>query len=153
MRQDRPRPILKIQAKCHLLLEERDITGKTCLEQHELFTIYNHRVNYDTAWWREIAEILRTDKSQIPPINRAQVNFHLQTSHSLTSVSIPQIICDILALEELGYVSHSVRKDVLSYISSETDFGALLAHQQCSDMRAGKFQPRKRKSFKGRNTL
>jgi len=94
-----------------------------------------YRVNYDTAWWREIAEILRTDKSQIPPINRAQ------------------IICDILALEELGYVSHNVRKDVLSYISSETDFGALLAHQQCSDMRAGKFQPRKRKSFKGRNTL
>jgi len=94
-----------------------------------------YRVNYDTAWWREIAEILRTDKSQIPPINRAQ------------------IICDVLALEELGYVSHSVRKDVLSYISSETDFGALLAHQQCSDMRAGKFQPRKRKSFKGRNTL
>merc|ERR1719400_825936 len=90
-----------------------------------------YRVNYDTAWWRQIAEILRTDKSQIPPINRAQ------------------IICDVLALEELGYVSHSVRKDVLSYISSETDFGALLAHQQCSDMRAGKFQPRKRKSFKG----
>ena len=74
MRLDRPGPILKIRAKCHLFLEERDITGKTCLEQPELFTIY--RVNYDTAWWREIAETLRTDKSQIPPINRAQVSYH-----------------------------------------------------------------------------
>ena len=32
-----------------------------------------HRVNYDTDWWREIAEILRTDTSKIDPMNRAQV--------------------------------------------------------------------------------
>ena len=30
-------------------------------------------MNYDTNWWREIAEILRTDTSKIDPMNRAQV--------------------------------------------------------------------------------
>ena len=32
-----------------------------------------YRVNYDTDWWREIAEILRTDTDKIDPMNRAQV--------------------------------------------------------------------------------
>ena len=31
------------------------------------------RVNYDKAWWREIAEVLRTDPEKIKPMNRAQV--------------------------------------------------------------------------------
>ena len=35
------------------------------------------RVNYDTDWWREIAEILRTDTDQIDPMNRAQVTLLL----------------------------------------------------------------------------
>ena len=35
------------------------------------------RVNYDTDWWREIAEILRTDTDQIDPMNRAQVTTFL----------------------------------------------------------------------------
>ena len=30
-----------------------------------------------------------------------------------------QIMCDVLALEELGYVSHALRKDVLSYLPTE----------------------------------
>ena len=51
----------------------------------------------------------------------------------------------MLALEELGYVSHNVRKDVLSYLPSEADFGPLLAHIECSDMVSGKFEPRLRK--------
>ena len=99
------------------------------------------RVNYDTDWWREIAEILRTDTDQIDPMNRAQV------TALLLAISFPpiQIICDVLALEELGYVSHNVRKDVLSYLPSEVDFGPLLAHQQCSDIVSGKFEPRLRK--------
>ena len=33
-----------------------------------------------------------------------------------------QIICDVLALEELGYVSRAVRKDVLSYLPTEVHF-------------------------------
>ena len=36
-----------------------------------------YRVNYDTDWWREIAEILRTDTDQIDPMNRAQVTLLL----------------------------------------------------------------------------
>ena len=36
-----------------------------------------YRVNYDTDWWREIAEILRTDTDQIDPMNRAQVTTFL----------------------------------------------------------------------------
>merc|ERR1719219_2676523 len=85
------------------------------------------RVNYEKKWWEEIAEVLRTDTQRIDPMNRAQ------------------IICDVLALEELGYVSHAVRKDVLSYLPTEVDFGPLLAHEECSDMVSGKFEPRLRK--------
>ena len=101
--------------------------------------IFLCRVNYDTEWWREIAEILRTDPDQIDPMNRAQV-----TLPAKSLPSPPQIICDVLALEELGYVSHNVRKDVLSYFPSEADFGPLLAHKECSDMLSGKFEPRLR---------
>ena len=66
------------------------------------------------------------------------------------SLLFSQIICDVLALEELGYVSHNVRKDVLSYLPSETAFGPLLAHQQCSDFLSAKFQPRSRRRHKRR---
>merc|ERR1712192_17603 len=82
------------------------------------------RVNYDKDWWQEIAEILRTNTQRIDQMNRAQ------------------IICDVLALEELGYVSHAVRKDVLSYLPTEVDFGPLLAYEECSAMLDRTFAPR-----------
>jgi len=88
------------------------------------------RVNYDKAWWREIAEVLRTDPEKIKPMNRAQV------------------ICDVLALEEIGYVSHSIRKDILAYLSAEVDFGPLLASEQCSGIVVGAFEPRRRRQKK-----
>jgi len=90
------------------------------------------RVNYDKDWWQEIAEILRTNTQRIDPMNRAQ------------------IICDVLALEELGFVSHAVRKDVLSYLPTEVDFGPLLAYEECSGMLDGTFAPRL-KRFSERN--
>jgi len=89
-----------------------------------------YRVNYDKAWWRGIAEVLRTDPEKIKPMNRAQV------------------ICDVLALEEVGYVSHSIRKDILAYLPAEVDFGPLLASEQCSGIVVGAFEPRRRRQKK-----
>ena len=43
-----------------------------------------------------------------------------------------QIICDVLALEKAGHMSLELREDVLSYLSEENDFGAILAFERCS---------------------
>ena len=72
-----------------------------------------YRVNYDEGSWLRIADALKLDKDLIHPLNRAQ------------------IICDVIALAETGYVSTEIRDNVLAYIDSETDFGPLYAAQQC----------------------
>ena len=72
-----------------------------------------YRVNYDQESWRRIADTLKLDKDLIHPLNRAQ------------------IICDVVALADTGYVSTEIRDDVLAYIDSETDFGPLYASTHC----------------------
>ena len=63
-----------------------------------------HRVNYDEDNWNRLAEVLKTNKDWIHPLNRAH------------------IICDVAALTETGHVSSAVSDNVLTYIESETEF-------------------------------
>ena len=72
-----------------------------------------YRVNYDDRNWRKLAEVLRTNKDWIHPLNRAQ------------------IICDVAALADIGYVSEDIKNDILSYFENETEFGPVHAYQQC----------------------
>ena len=71
------------------------------------------RVNYDEDNWNNLAEVLRTNKDWIHPLNRAQ------------------IICDVSALARVGYVNENIKNDVLSYFDNETEFGPIHAYQQC----------------------
>ena len=72
-----------------------------------------YRVNYNDRNWRKLAEVLRTNKDWIHPLNRAQ------------------IICDVAALADIGYVSEDIKNDILSYFENETEFGPVHAYQQC----------------------
>ena len=72
-----------------------------------------YRVNYDEDNWNSLAEMLKTNRDWIHPMNRAQ------------------IICDVSALTETGHVSSAVRDNILAYMESETEFGPTYAYQQC----------------------
>jgi len=73
-----------------------------------------YRVNYDDSNWQAIAEVLRTNRDLIHPMNRAQ------------------IICDVEALSITGHVSKAIRDDVLSYVDMETDYAPLQAFKRCT---------------------
>ena len=73
-----------------------------------------YRVNYDVSNWEAIAEVLRTNRDLIHPLNRAQ------------------IICDVQALAITGHVSEAVKDDVLSYVDMETDYAPLYALERCA---------------------
>jgi len=72
-----------------------------------------YRVNYDDSNWKAIAEVLRTNRDLIHPMNRAQ------------------IICDVMALSGTGHVSMEVMDDVLGYQDMETDYAPLYAFSRC----------------------
>ena len=73
-----------------------------------------YRVNYDEDNWNKIAEVLKTNRDWIHPLNRAQ------------------IICDVARLVESGHVTTAIRDNVLSYIDTETEFGPNYAYEQCA---------------------
>ena len=73
-----------------------------------------YRVNYDKNNWDAIADILKTNRDLIHPLNRAQ------------------IVCDVMALAETGHVSAEVKENILSYESLETDYAPLLAFERCN---------------------
>ena len=105
---------LLTKARFHSWLEASDISGDFLSTDSSPLP----RVNYDKDWWQEIAEVLRTETQRIDPMNRAQVFWNGPPMISCASL---QIICDVLTLEELGYVSHAARKDVLSYYATEVE--------------------------------
>ena len=105
---------LLTKARFHSWLEASDISGDFLSTDSSPLP----RVNYDKDWWQEIAEVLRTETQRIDPMNRAQVFWNGPPMISCASL---QIICDVLTLEELGYVSHATRKDVLSYFATEVE--------------------------------
>eukprot|EP00091_Calanus_sinicus_P005267 TRINITY_DN15695_c0_g1_i1.p1 TRINITY_DN15695_c0_g1~~TRINITY_DN15695_c0_g1_i1.p1 ORF type:complete len:397 (+),score=98.83 TRINITY_DN15695_c0_g1_i1:263-1453(+) len=73
-----------------------------------------YRVNYDDSNWKALAEVLRTNRDLIHPMNRAQ------------------IICDVMALSGTGHVTMEVKNDVLAYEDMETDYAPLLAFARCT---------------------
>jgi len=94
-----------------------DVTGLLSDETPFLVNIQGvgyYRVNYDQENWDKLAEVLKTNRDWIHPLNRAQ------------------IICDVAKLAETGHVTMETRDNVLSYIEMETDFGPNYAYQQCA---------------------
>ena len=59
-----------------------------------------YRVNYSNENWAALAAVLRTDPAAIHPLSRAQ------------------LICDAEALTRAGWLSESVRDDILSYVDN-----------------------------------
>ena len=72
-----------------------------------------YRVNYSPDIWADIAEVLLSNHEVIHPFNRAQ------------------IICDVISLEENGYLDKQTMDLVLQYYENETDFAPMRAYNQC----------------------
>jgi len=72
-----------------------------------------YRVNYPESNWRALAEVLRTNRDWIHPMNRAQ------------------IICDAAQLAEVGLVTSEVKEDILSYIELEEAYAPIAAFKRC----------------------
>eukprot|EP00091_Calanus_sinicus_P024978 TRINITY_DN9285_c0_g1_i1.p1 TRINITY_DN9285_c0_g1~~TRINITY_DN9285_c0_g1_i1.p1 ORF type:complete len:465 (+),score=118.97 TRINITY_DN9285_c0_g1_i1:334-1728(+) len=72
-----------------------------------------YRINYSLDIWENIAEILMSNHQVIHPFNRAQ------------------IICDVMSLEENGYLDIQTKELVLQYYENETDFAPMRAHYWC----------------------
>jgi len=72
-----------------------------------------YRVNYDQDHWNKLADVLKSNRDLIHPLDRIN------------------LICDVATLAQTGHVTMETRDNVLSYIDMETDFGPKLAFQEC----------------------
>ena len=90
-----------------------------------------YRVNYDDRNWRKLAEVLRTNKDWIHPLNRAQ------------------IICDVAHMSSHGHLDQIIADDVLEYFGDkEQDFVAIRAYSECVSGADKKREKRFKRNFK-----